>query len=100
MLVFRYYDSLVVGKYCESRDPHLAVIAYKRAWGQCDRELIEVTNKNGFFKDQARYLVERQVCSQRYPSSCCWAEPFCFCADRTWTCGRRCWTRRTPTAGS
>jgi len=56
----KFYDSLTVGKYCESRDPHLAFIAYKRAWGSCDNELIEVTNKHGFFKDQARYLVERQ----------------------------------------
>lgn len=56
----QFYNSKVVGTYCESRDPHLAFIAYKRAWGECDDELIEVTNKNGFFKDQARYLVERQ----------------------------------------
>jgi clathrin heavy chain len=56
----KHYDSLVVGKYCEARDPHLAFIAYKRAWGTCDNELVDVTNKNGFFKDQARYLVERQ----------------------------------------
>jgi len=56
----KLYQSKVVGKYCESRDPHLAFIAYKRAWGECDAELIDVTNKNGFFKDQARYLVERQ----------------------------------------
>ena len=51
------YDPLVVGAFCESRDPRLAVIVYKK--GKCDKELIEVTNKNGFFKDQARYLVER-----------------------------------------
>lgn len=56
----RFYDSAVVGAYCESRDPHLAFTAYKRAGGTCDQQLIEVTNKNGFFKDQARYLVERQ----------------------------------------
>ena len=42
------------------RDPHLAFIAYKRAWGPCDDQLIAVCNKNGFFKDEARYLVERQ----------------------------------------
>lgn len=35
-----YYDSLVVGKYCEKRDPHLACVAYER--GQCDQELIHV----------------------------------------------------------
>lgn len=53
-----YYDSLVVGKYCEKRDPHLAFVAYKR--GLCNDELLEVTNKNSLFKHQARYLVERQ----------------------------------------
>lgn len=54
----RYYDSKVVGEYCEKRDPHLAFTVYKR--GLCDDELIELTNKNGLFKQQARYLVERQ----------------------------------------
>ncbi len=54
----QFYDSKVVGKYCEKRDPYLAFVAYKR--GLCDYELLEVTNKNGLFKNQARYLVERQ----------------------------------------
>lgn len=35
-----YYDSSVVGRYCEKRDPHLACVAYER--GQCDLELIQV----------------------------------------------------------
>lgn len=40
-----YYDSRVVGKYCEKRDPHLACVAYER--GGCDAELINVkSNKN------------------------------------------------------
>jgi len=56
----KYYDSAVVGKYCEARDPHLSFIAYKRAWGSCDEQLIDVCQKNGFWKDLARYLVERQ----------------------------------------
>merc|ERR1719311_1310832 len=38
-----YYDSKVVGAYCEKRDPHLACLAYKR--GLCDDELIDVTNR-------------------------------------------------------
>lgn len=54
-----YYFSKVVGKFCEERDPHLAVIAYKRSWGECDEELIMITNKNALFRLQARYLVER-----------------------------------------
>jgi clathrin heavy chain len=55
-----FYDSAAVGKYCEDRDPHLAYTAYKRAWGSCDEQLINVTNRNGLFRLQARYLVERQ----------------------------------------
>eukprot|EP00246_Nothoceros_aenigmaticus_P001174 TRINITY_DN1157_c0_g1_i1.p1 TRINITY_DN1157_c0_g1~~TRINITY_DN1157_c0_g1_i1.p1 ORF type:complete len:1698 (-),score=398.34 TRINITY_DN1157_c0_g1_i1:654-5747(-) len=52
-----FYDSRVVGKYCEKRDPSLAVVAYRR--GLCDEELVSVTNKNSLFKLQARYVVER-----------------------------------------
>ena len=55
----QFYDSKVVGAYCEKLDPFLAFLAYKRAWGSCDEELINVTNVNGLFKDQARYMVER-----------------------------------------
>ena len=56
----RCYDPKVIGKFCEKFDPYLAYIAYRRAWGECDEELIKVTNENGLLKDQARYLVERQ----------------------------------------
>ncbi|KAL6709697.1 Clathrin heavy chain [Coniothyrium glycines] len=51
------YDTLVVGKYCEKRDPNLALIAFEK--GQNDLELINVTNENAMFKAQARYLLER-----------------------------------------
>ncbi|TMW43419.1 hypothetical protein DOY81_011502, partial [Sarcophaga bullata] len=54
----QYYDSRVVGRYCEKRDPHLACVAYER--GQCDRELIAVCNENSLFKSEARYLVRRR----------------------------------------
>ncbi|KAK2163986.1 hypothetical protein LSH36_71g06004 [Paralvinella palmiformis] len=54
----QYYDSRVVGKYCEKRDPHLACVAYER--GQCDIELISVCNENSLFKSEARYLVRRR----------------------------------------
>ena len=37
----QHYDSTVVGKYCEKRDPHLACVAYER--GECDMELIKVS---------------------------------------------------------
>ncbi|XKL64875.1 hypothetical protein PGB90_004961 [Kerria lacca] len=54
----QYYESKIVGKYCEKRDPHLACIAYER--GHCDRELINVCNENSLFKTEARYLVRRR----------------------------------------
>lgn len=54
----QFYDSVVVGKYCEKRDPHLACVAYER--GQCDEELIQVCNENSLFKSLARYLVRRR----------------------------------------
>lgn len=54
----QFYNSKVVGQYCEHRDPFLAYVAYRR--GLCDEELIALTNAQGLFKDQARYLVERQ----------------------------------------
>nr|CAG8635911.1 3923_t:CDS:2 [Entrophospora candida] len=53
-----HYDSMVVGKYCEKRDPHLAFVAYQH--GQCDFELVRVTNENIMFKHQVRYLVKRR----------------------------------------
>eukprot|EP00217_Crustomastix_stigmatica_P007377 CAMPEP_0183790040 /NCGR_PEP_ID=MMETSP0803_2-20130417/775_1 /TAXON_ID=195967 /ORGANISM="Crustomastix stigmata, Strain CCMP3273" /LENGTH=1665 /DNA_ID=CAMNT_0026034229 /DNA_START=270 /DNA_END=5267 /DNA_ORIENTATION=+ len=53
----QFYDSRIVGKYCEKRDPNLACVVYKR--GSCDLELVDVTNKNSLFKLQARYVVER-----------------------------------------
>lgn len=51
------YDTLVIGKYCEKRDPYLAFIAYEK--GQNDYELIHITNENAMYKHQARYLVAR-----------------------------------------
>lgn len=56
----RFYDAKAVGKYCEDRDPHLAFEAYRRDFGKCDYELIDLTNKNALYRLQAKYLVERQ----------------------------------------
>ena len=53
-----YYESAVVGKFAERRDPGLACIAYKR--GQCDDELVACSSKHAMFKLQARYVVDRQ----------------------------------------
>lgn len=56
----QYYDPKVVGKYAEEIDPHLAIIAYKRAWGQCDDEVIALTDRFKLYRVQAKYLVERR----------------------------------------
>ncbi|KOS19635.1 putative clathrin heavy chain [Escovopsis weberi] len=52
------YDTLIVGKYCEKRDPNLAFIAYSK--GQNDLELVNITNENSMYRNQARYLLERE----------------------------------------
>ncbi|KAE9015521.1 Clathrin heavy chain 1 [Phytophthora rubi] len=56
----KFYDSKVVGKFCETVDPSLAFLVYRRAWGECDDDLIRLATESGLFKDLARYLVERQ----------------------------------------
>ncbi len=56
----QFYEPKVLGAFCEKHHPHLAFAAYKRSKGECDDELIAVSQENGLFKDLARYLVERQ----------------------------------------
>lgn len=58
LLKNEFYDSGVVGEFCESRDPLLAYAAYKR--GNCHRPLIQVCIKNGLWKQLAKHLVALQ----------------------------------------
>lgn len=51
------YDTLIIGRYCEKRDPYLAYIAYDK--GDNDADLIRITNENDMYKYQARYLLKR-----------------------------------------
>lgn len=51
------YDTIIVGKYCEKRDPNLSYIAYRK--GKNDLELINITSENAMYKAQSRYLLER-----------------------------------------
>jgi len=55
-----FYDPKVLGPYCESLDPQLAFIAYKKGAGECDDQLIQVCHSHGLYRDLAKYLVERQ----------------------------------------
>ncbi|CAJ1036018.1 Clathrin, heavy-chain linker/Clathrin-H-link/Region in Clathrin and VPS, putative [Leishmania lindenbergi] len=53
-----YYDAMVVGRYCETRDPNLAYIAYSH--DHCSKELVDLCYRNGMYKQLARYLVKEQ----------------------------------------
>ncbi|CBH15651.1 clathrin heavy chain, putative [Trypanosoma brucei gambiense DAL972] len=53
-----YYDPVVMGKYCEDRDPNLSYLVYRKA--KMSTELVEITSKNGMWKQLARYLVKQQ----------------------------------------
>jgi clathrin heavy chain len=55
-----FYSPKVLGPFCESLDPQLAFIAYKKGAGECDDDLIKVCHSHGLFRDLAKYLVERQ----------------------------------------
>jgi clathrin heavy chain len=55
-----FYEPKVLGPYCESLDPQLAFIAYKKGAGECDDELIKISTTHGLYRDLAKYLVERQ----------------------------------------
>eukprot|EP00742_Colponemidia_sp_Colp-10_P010839 GILJ01011954.1.p1 GENE.GILJ01011954.1~~GILJ01011954.1.p1 ORF type:complete len:1482 (-),score=281.89 GILJ01011954.1:202-4647(-) len=54
----QYYDSHVLGAYCENRNTLFAYIAYRRA--NLDDKVLELTLRNGMWKELARYLVKRQ----------------------------------------
>jgi clathrin heavy chain len=55
-----FYEPRVLGPYCESLDPQLAFIAYKKGAGECDDQLIAISHTHGLYHDPGRYLVERQ----------------------------------------
>lgn len=55
-----FYEPKVIGPFCESLDPSLAFLAYKKGSGECDDELIKISFDHGLYRDLARYLVERQ----------------------------------------
>jgi clathrin heavy chain len=55
-----FYDPKVLGPFCESLDPSLAFVAYKKGAGACDDDLIKISFTHGLYRDLARYLVERQ----------------------------------------
>lgn len=55
-----FYDPKVLGPFCEALDPSLAFVAYKKGAGECDDQIIKISQEHGLYRDLARYLVERQ----------------------------------------
>lgn len=54
-----FYEPPVLGKFCESLDPSLAFVAYKKANGECDDDLIRIAQQHQLYRELARYAVER-----------------------------------------
>ena len=59
----QFYDSRVVGRYCEKRDPHLACVAYER--GQCDDDLIKVCVRGRKQEDGWGFYEVSSNCGKR-----------------------------------
>jgi len=55
-----FYDSRILGNFCEALDPALSFIAFKRAKGECDEELIRISHTHSLYRDLAKYAVEKQ----------------------------------------
>lgn len=52
------YDPREIGRFCEDKDPHMAVAAYMK--GKCDQEMISAGNRHGLHRVLATYLMHRQ----------------------------------------
>jgi len=53
-----FYEPQVLGPFCESLDPSLIFLAYKKSSGECDDDLIKISFDHDVYRDLARYLVE------------------------------------------
>ena len=54
-----FYDSKILGNFCEALDPSLSFIAFKRSKGGCDEDLIRISHTHNLYRDLAKYCVER-----------------------------------------
>lgn len=52
------YDTKAIGLFCQAREPQLALIAFEK--GRHDKELLDMTNAQSLFKEQAQYLLRRR----------------------------------------
>ncbi|KZV94579.1 hypothetical protein EXIGLDRAFT_736604 [Exidia glandulosa HHB12029] len=53
-----FYDTAQVGRYCEERDPYLAVMVYRRA--AMDDDFLRMTDAYSMFETQTRYALARR----------------------------------------
>ncbi|PVV00105.1 hypothetical protein BB559_000117 [Furculomyces boomerangus] len=56
------YDGLLVGSYCEKRDPNLAFVAYSSAQsvGKTDKEIVRLAISSSMFRQLAKYIIARK----------------------------------------
>ncbi|OLY81644.1 Clathrin heavy chain 1 [Smittium mucronatum] len=56
------YDGLLIGSYCENRDPNLAFIAYSspQSLGKTDKKLIDLAVSSSMFKQLSKYVLQRK----------------------------------------
>ncbi|PVV01950.1 hypothetical protein BB560_003614 [Smittium megazygosporum] len=56
------YDGLVVGKYCEKRDPSYAFLAFTspQTSGRANLELVKLATSNSMFRQLALYVIKRK----------------------------------------
>ncbi|KAI0263434.1 hypothetical protein BC834DRAFT_313111 [Gloeopeniophorella convolvens] len=53
------YDLPAIGRFFETRDLHLALLAYSK--GCCDDRVLELTIRHKLFERQARYVLHRRT---------------------------------------
>ncbi|OMJ15847.1 Clathrin heavy chain 1 [Smittium culicis] len=56
------YDGLLIGSFCENRDPNLAFIAYSspQSLGSTDSKLVDLAISSSMFKQLAKYVLQRK----------------------------------------
>ena len=94
----QFYDSRIVGRYCEKKNPHLACVAYER--GQCDDELLKVCGRVSFayLCVSIKFIFSPKCFRSVTRTPSLRARPAIWCVVVTQIFGAACWMKRTSTA--